>query len=166
MQHRLFESCSCCLASPPRAEGSGAGRGSSAPRRRCGNDAPWKPWKSLPSASIVASEFSDFSTVSTALGNRAKNKGARFPHSHSDGGGARSRLCLQGRRTAFGRGQLDNRGWLSRQKNPQPVSGEMFLLTSPFIVLAARFQRVFPKSGVPNVADSGRNLNSKGDALV
>jgi len=28
----------------------------------------------------------DFSTLSTALGNRAKNKGARFPHSHSDGG--------------------------------------------------------------------------------
>src|SRR5215831_19180554 len=131
MKHRLSETRSCGLASLPRGEGSGAGRGSSAPRRRCGNDAPWKPWKSLAGARQVASEFSDFSTVSTALGNRPKSKGARFPHSHRDGGGARSRL--QGRRTAFGRGQLDMGGWLSRQKSPQPVGGEIFLLTSPFI---------------------------------
>src|SRR6266702_2572476 len=34
---------------------------------RCGNDAPWKAWKS-----------------------RAHNQGARFPHSHSDGGGSSS----------------------------------------------------------------------------
>src|SRR5215472_19221837 len=133
MKHRLSETRSCGLASLPRSEGSGAGRGSSALPRRCGNDAPWKPWKSLAGASQGAAEFSDFSTVSTALGNRAKNQGARFPHSHSDGGGARSRLRLEGRRTAFGRAQLDMGGWLSRQKTPQPVGGEIFLLTSPFI---------------------------------
>ena len=133
MKHRLSETRSCCLASLPRSEGSGAGGGSSALPRRCGNDAPWKPWKSLAWASQGASEFSDFSTVSTALGNRAQNQGARFPHSHSDGGGARSRLRLPGRRTAFGRGPLDIGGWLSRQKSPQPVGGEIFLLTSPFI---------------------------------
>src|SRR5215472_3758741 len=133
MKHRLSETRSCGLASLPRSEGSGAGRGSSALPRRCGNDAPWKPWKSLAGASQGAAEFSDFSTVSTALGNRAQNQGARFPHSHSDGGGARSRLRLQGRRTAFGRAQLDMGGWLSRQKTPQPVGGEIFLLTSPFI---------------------------------
>src|SRR2546426_10614721 len=30
------------------------------------------------------------STLPTALGNRAQNQGARFPHSHSDGGGSSS----------------------------------------------------------------------------
>jgi hypothetical protein len=43
---------------------------------RCGNDAPWKAWKT---------QKSEFPTLSTALGNPAK--GAGFPHFHSDGGG-------------------------------------------------------------------------------
>ena len=45
---------------------------------RCGNDAPWKAWKS---------QKADFPTLSTALGNPAKSNGAGFPHSHSAGGG-------------------------------------------------------------------------------
>jgi hypothetical protein len=98
-------------------------------RRRCGNAAPWEPWKSLFIASIVAWRSPDFSTVPPALGNRAQSQGARFPHSHSDDGGSRSSA---GRTTPFA-GELDNRGWLSREKTPQPVGGEIFLLTSPFI---------------------------------
>jgi len=45
---------------------------------RCGNDAPWKAWKS---------QKADFPTLSTALGNPAKTKSAGFPHSHSVDGG-------------------------------------------------------------------------------
>ena len=45
---------------------------------RCGNDAPWKEWKS---------QKADFSTLSTALGNPAENQSAGFPHSHSVDGG-------------------------------------------------------------------------------
>ena len=45
---------------------------------RCGNDAPWKAWKS---------QKADFPTLSPALGNPAKNQSAGFPHSHSVDGG-------------------------------------------------------------------------------
>jgi transposase len=45
---------------------------------RCGNDAPWKEWKS---------QKADFPTLSPALGNPAKPKSAGFPHSHSADGG-------------------------------------------------------------------------------
>ena len=45
---------------------------------RCGNDAPWKAWKS---------QKADFPTLSTALGNPAKTKSAGFTHSHSVDGG-------------------------------------------------------------------------------
>jgi transposase len=45
---------------------------------RCGNDAPWKAWKS---------QKADFPTLSTALGNPAQSKNAGFPHSHSVDGG-------------------------------------------------------------------------------
>ena len=45
---------------------------------RCGNDAPWKAWKS---------QKADFPTLSTALGNPAKTQSAGFPHSHSVDGG-------------------------------------------------------------------------------
>ena len=45
---------------------------------RCGNDAPWKAWKS---------QKADFPTLSTALGNPAQSKSAGFPHSHSVDGG-------------------------------------------------------------------------------
>ena len=121
-----------CLGLLPLGEASGARRGSLAPPRRCGNDAPWKGWKSLPRASTLTSGFWDFSTLSTALGNRAKTPSARFPHSHSDDGGSRSHLCPPDRRTAFGR-ELDNRGWLSRGNVLRLVGGETFLLTSPFI---------------------------------
>jgi len=45
---------------------------------RCGNDAPWKAWKS---------QKADFPTLSNALGNPAKTQSAGFPHSHSVDGG-------------------------------------------------------------------------------
>ncbi|MHB8654408.1 MAG: ISNCY family transposase [Terriglobia bacterium] len=45
-------------------------------KKRCGNDAPWKAWKT-PKA--------EFPTLSPALGNPARNAG--FPHSHSADGG-------------------------------------------------------------------------------
>ncbi len=45
-------------------------------KKRCGNDAPWKAWKT---------PKTEFPTLSPALGNPAKN--ARFPHSHSADGG-------------------------------------------------------------------------------
>ena len=45
---------------------------------RCGNDAPWKAWKS---------QKADFPTLSTALGNPAKTPSTGFPHSHSVDGG-------------------------------------------------------------------------------
>jgi transposase len=45
---------------------------------RCGNDAPWKEWKS---------QKADFPTLSPALGNPAPSKDAGFPHSHSVDGG-------------------------------------------------------------------------------
>jgi len=45
---------------------------------RCGNDAPWKAWKS---------QKADFPPLSTALGNPAQRKSAGFPHSHSVDGG-------------------------------------------------------------------------------
>jgi hypothetical protein len=47
---------------------------------RCGNDAPWKAWKTQKSKS-------EFSTLSTGLGNPAKTKSAGFPHFHRAGGG-------------------------------------------------------------------------------
>jgi len=40
---------------------------------RRGNDAPWKAWKN---------SKSEFPTLSTGLGNPAKNKNAGFPHFH------------------------------------------------------------------------------------
>ena len=46
------------------------------PELSWGNDAQWKPWKS---------PTPDFSTVTTALGNPAKDAG--FPHSPSYDGG-------------------------------------------------------------------------------
>jgi hypothetical protein len=117
-----------CLGSPlPLGEGHGARRESLAPRGRCGNGAPWK---SLCQASIVASGNSDFSTVPTALGNRAKTKARNFHIPTATTTVLTS--WLQGRRTAFG-GELYNRGWLSRGKILWPVEGEAFLLTSPFI---------------------------------
>jgi hypothetical protein len=58
------------------AEGQAAGKKPRAPR--CGNDAPWKAWKS---------QKADFPTLSTALGNPAKNPNAGFPQSHSVDGG-------------------------------------------------------------------------------
>jgi transposase len=45
---------------------------------RCGNDAPWKAWKS---------QKADFPTLSPALGNPANTPSAGFPHSHSVDGG-------------------------------------------------------------------------------
>ena len=45
---------------------------------RCGNDAPWKAWKS---------QKADFPTLATALGNPAQTQSAGFPHSHSADGG-------------------------------------------------------------------------------
>ena len=58
------------------AEGQAAAKKRRAPR--CGNDAPWKAWKS---------QKADFPTLSTALGNPAPTPSAGFPHSHSVGGG-------------------------------------------------------------------------------
>jgi hypothetical protein len=49
--------------------------------QRRGNDAPWKAWKTPKSQS-------EFSTLSTGLGNPANNKGAGFPHFHRAGGGS------------------------------------------------------------------------------
>ena len=46
-----------------------------------------KRGKVRPRAIEAAEGVLDFSTLPTALGNRAKSKGARFPHSHSDDGG-------------------------------------------------------------------------------
>jgi len=123
---------SCLGPSLPLGEGHGASRGSLAPRGRCGNGAPWKPWKSLRTASRVASGFSDFSTVPPALGNRAKTKAHDFPIPTATTTVLALTSWLQGRRTAF-RGELHNRGWLPRGKILWPVGGETFLLTSPFI---------------------------------
>jgi len=58
------------------AEGQAAAKKPRA--QRCGNDAPWKAWKS---------QKADFPTLSPALGNPAKNQNAGFPHSHSVDGG-------------------------------------------------------------------------------
>jgi hypothetical protein len=48
--------------------------------RRGGNDAPWKAWET-PKAK------NEFSTLSTGLGNPAKNNDAGFSHFHRAGGG-------------------------------------------------------------------------------
>ena len=120
-----------CLGSPlPLGEGHGARRESLAPRGRCGNDARWKPWKSPDGGGKGGRSNEDFSTVPTALGNRAKTKARNFHIPTATTTVLTS--WLQGRRTAFG-GELYNRGWLSRGKILWPVEGEAFLLTSPFI---------------------------------
>jgi len=49
--------------------------------KRRGNDAPWKAWKT-PKAK------NEFPTLSTGLGNPAKNQDAGFPHFHRADGGS------------------------------------------------------------------------------
>ena len=58
---------------------------------RCGNDAPRKAWENSKSQN-------EFPTLSSALGNPAKNKSAGFPHSHSDDGGGQG-LNLREKKT-------------------------------------------------------------------
>jgi hypothetical protein len=52
--------------------------------KRGGNDAPWKDVEN-------SKNKSEFPTLSTGLGNPAKNKNAGFPHFHHAGDGSISR---------------------------------------------------------------------------
>jgi len=61
-----------------RAEGQSLAVAKKRRAPRCGNDAPWKAWKS---------QKADFPTLSPALGNPADTQSAGFPHSHSVDGG-------------------------------------------------------------------------------